>query len=128
MRTHSHCTCWQSYPERSWIQFLVLRILYETPTYGYQLLDEIERRSYGCHKLEPGSTYTVLRRMEDKGLLSSTWERGDSGPDRRVYIVTEKGAKALKTGPSTIVRRKKLFDDLIGFYERQFEPESKGDE
>jgi hypothetical protein len=36
--------------------------------------------------------------------------------------VTEKGAAFLKAGLSTIVRRKQLFDDLIGFYERRFKP------
>ncbi len=123
-----HCTCWQTYPERSWIQFLILRVLYEKPTYGYQLLEEIEERSCGCHKLEPGSIYTVLRRMAQKELLTSEWEKRDSGPDRRVYTVTEKGVDVLKTGLGTIVKRKQLFDDLIGFYERQFESENKGGE
>jgi DNA-binding PadR family transcriptional regulator len=60
--------------------------------------------------------------MEEKGLLASTWEKGDAGPDRRVYTVTEKGAGFLKAGLSTMVRRKQLFDDLIGFYERRFKP------
>jgi DNA-binding PadR family transcriptional regulator len=60
--------------------------------------------------------------MEEKGLLASTWQRGNSSPDRRVYTVTEKGAEVLRTGLSTIVRRKQLFDDLIGFYERRFKP------
>lgn len=124
----NHCKCWQTYPERSWIQFLILRILYETPTYGFQLLGEIEERSCGCHRLEPGSIYTVLRRMDQKGLLASSWEKGESGPQRRVYTVTERGADVLKTGLSTIVRRKQLFDDLIGFYERQFQTERKGGE
>ena len=121
-------TCWQTYPERSWIQFLILRILFETPTYGYQLLDEIDERSCGCHKLEPGSIYTVLRRMEEKGLLSSTWERVNSGPDRRIYTVTERGAEVLKMGLSAIVRRKQLFDDLITFYRQQFEKTEPGGE
>jgi DNA-binding PadR family transcriptional regulator len=58
--------------------------------------------------------------MEEKGVLASEWERGDAGPDRRVYTVTERGAEILKTGLSTIVRRKQLFDDLIAFYERRF--------
>jgi DNA-binding PadR family transcriptional regulator len=58
--------------------------------------------------------------MEDKMLLASTWEKGDSGPDRRVYTVTEKGAAFLKAGLHMMVRRKQLFDDLIRFYEKQF--------
>ncbi len=124
----NRCTCWETYPERSWIQFLILRVLYETPTYGYQLLEEIEERSCGCHKLEPGSIYTVLRRMEQKELLTSKWEKRESGPDRRVYTVTKKGVDVLKTGLGTIVRRKQLFDDLIEFYERQFQSDNKGGE
>jgi DNA-binding PadR family transcriptional regulator len=59
--------------------------------------------------------------MEEGGLLESTWERSDSGPDRRVYTVTETGAEVLKTGLNTIVRRKQLFDDLIKFYESNFQ-------
>lgn len=115
------CDCWQTYAERSWIQFLTLRILFETPTYGYRLLDEIEQRTCNCRKLEPGSIYAVLRRMEERGLLASTWESYNSGPDRRVYTVTETGAEVLKAGLNTIVRRKRLFDDLIKFYESNFQ-------
>jgi len=128
MCKQNNCRYWQTYPERSWIQFLILRILYETPTYGYRLLNDIEERSCGCHKLEPGSIYTVLRRMEEKGLLASTWEKVDSGLDRRIYTVTEKGADVLKRGLSTMIQRKQLFDDLITFYRQQFEKTEPGGE
>jgi DNA-binding PadR family transcriptional regulator len=112
--------CWHSYPERGWIQFLILRMLYEEPMHGYQLLEELERRSCGCHRLEPGSIYTILRRMEEKGLLKSKWKQVKGGPDRRVYNVTEVGVKALREGLEMIVKRKTLMDDLITFYERYF--------
>ena len=128
MCKQNNCGYWQTYPERSWIQLLMLWILYETPTYGYQLLNDIEERSCGCHKLEPGSIYTVLRRMEEKGLLASTWEKVDSGLDRRIYTVTEKGADVLKRGLSTMIQRKQLFDDLITFYRQQFEKTEPGGE
>lgn len=61
-----------------------MRVLYEKPMHGYQLLEEIEERSCGCHRLEPGSMYTLLRRMEERGLLESQWEKVEGGPDRRV--------------------------------------------
>jgi DNA-binding PadR family transcriptional regulator len=66
--------------------------------------------------------------MEEKGLLSSTWEQVDSGRDRRIYTVTEKGAEVLRRGLSAIVRRKQLFDDLITFYEKRFEKTEQGGE
>ncbi|MEM1539729.1 MAG: PadR family transcriptional regulator [Candidatus Bathyarchaeia archaeon] len=81
---HHRCGCWHECPERGWIQFLIMRVLYEKPMHGYQLLEEIEERSCGCHRLEPGSMYTLLRRMEERGLLESQWEKVEGGPDRRV--------------------------------------------
>ncbi|MCL7400249.1 MAG: PadR family transcriptional regulator [Thaumarchaeota archaeon] len=117
--------CWHEYPERGWIQFLIMRILYERPMHGYQLLEEIEERSCGCHRLEPGSIYTLLRRMEERGLLESKWEKAEGGVDRRVYRLTDKGVEALKTGLTSIVKRKRLFEDLINFYYEKFEKSVK---
>ena len=113
--------CWHDYPERGWIQFLLLRILYEKPTYGYQLIEVLEEKSCGCHRLETGSIYTLLRRMEHRGLLESKWEHTEtSGPDRRIYKVTKMGNEALRTGLESINRRKAMMDDLAEFYEKNF--------
>jgi len=90
--------CWHNYPEQSWIQFLILRILYEKPMHGYRLMEEMEARSCGCHKSMSGSMYTLLRRMEEKGLIESAWEKVEGGPDRRVYKVTKFGAEVLQKG------------------------------
>ncbi len=95
--------------------------------HGYQLLEEIEEKSCGCHKLEPGSVYTLLRRMEEKGLLESRWEKVEGGPERRVYTVTTDGVEALKRGLSSIVKRKLLFEDLTRFYEEHFGKEEKSE-
>jgi len=116
---HQHC--WHDYPERRWIQFLILRSLYEKPTYGYELIEAIEERSCGCHRLETGSIYTLLRRMEHRGLLESEWEEAKtSGPSRRVYRLTKKGVEALKSGLESIARRKALMEDLFEFYRKNF--------
>ena len=117
------CACTRirrGYPERGWIQFLILRILYEKPTYGYQLLEKIETRSGGYHRLVPGAIYTILRRMENQGLLRSEWEKVESGPDRRIYELTDEGVEVLKSGLEAMVRRRKLTEDLVRFYEEKF--------
>jgi DNA-binding PadR family transcriptional regulator len=119
MCRNGNCKC--GYPEKGWIQFLVLRLLYEKPAHGYQLLEDIERKSCGCHKLEPGSIYTILHRMEEKKLLESRWEEAGSGPHKRIYKVTEKGAMILRGGLQIITRRKALMDDLVAFYRTHFE-------
>ena len=127
-----HCRCgqthcWHDYPERGWIQFLILRLLYERPTYGYQLLEMLEEKTLGFQKLETGSMYTVLRRMEQRGLLKSEWQHAKTtGPDRRVYRVTKSGAEALSSGLRAVAKRKALMDDLARFYEKNFKNRERG--
>lgn len=106
------------------MQFLILRILYETPTYGYKVMEALEERSFGGYRLETGSIYTLLRRMERAGLLESEWEHAE-GPDRRVYKVTKRGAEALRSGLETISKRKMLMDDLTRFYRENFPQEGR---
>jgi len=99
----------------------VLRLLYEKPSYGYQLMEMLEEKSSGLHRLETGSIYTLLRRMEHRGLLKSEWKEAETRPDRRIYKVTKNGTEALKSGLQTIVKRKVLMDDLAKFYEKNFQ-------
>ena len=114
------------YPERRWIQFLILRMLYEKSMHGYQLMIEMEDRGFVLpRRLESGVVYTALRRMEGKGLLESMWEKIESGPDRRIYKVTESGSKVLQAGLETIVERNTLMKDLVTFYNKNFKKENE---
>jgi DNA-binding PadR family transcriptional regulator len=82
MRRHQHRHV--SFPERGWIQFLVLRLLYERPMHGYQLIGELESRGFVVPgRFKTGSIYTILKRMEHRGLLSSEEGRGDPGGPMR---------------------------------------------
>ena len=106
-----------------------MRILYEKPNYGYQLIEALEEKSCGCHRLETGSIYTLLRRMEHRGLLESEWEHAEtSGPERRIYKVTKMGTEALRAGLESIAKRKAMMDDLAEFYEKNFMKTAGGGE
>ena len=66
-------------------------------TYGVPIVEEIERRT--GRATSPAAVYVTLRRMEQKGLLSSqmsepTPERG--GKARRCVRVTRNGLNALR--------------------------------
>jgi PadR family transcriptional regulator PadR len=109
------------FPERGWIQFLILRLLYERPMHGYQLMEELEKRDFVLEdRLKPGAIYTILRRMEARGMVESEWERTDTGPDRRIYRVAESGKRALRHGLEIMIWRKALLDDLSAFYDEHF--------
>ncbi len=69
---------------------------------------------------EPGALYTILRRLEEHGLVTSEWEKKDAGADRRVYTLTEDGIEVLKEGLATVKERSRLMDNLSQFYDRHF--------
>ena len=108
-------------PERGWIQFLILRFIYEKPTHGYKLIQDMESKGYVTPgRFSTGSIYTILNRMEHRGLLSSNQEKSEVGRIRRVYSITPKGTEILKRGLVDVLRRKKIIDKLLKFYFEQF--------
>jgi len=59
--------------------------------------------------------------------LASEWTHSETtGPERRVYKVTERGAEALRSGLESIAKRKTLMDDLAEYYRTHFE--NRGEE
>ena len=112
------------FPEKSWVTFLTLRLLAEEPSYGYRLMEIMEEKEYlASERIESGTIYTILRRLEKKGLVESEWERIESGPDRRMYKVTDEGLRFLTAGLETMKRRRRVIDDLLAFYEDRFKGE-----
>ncbi len=113
-------------PERGWVQFLLLLLINETPTHAYQLNDVLEERGFvRKDRFRTGSLYTILNRMEEKELLTSTQEESDEGRPRRVYSITETGKTHLQAGLEHMLRRKRLLDELEQYY-RQYFPEAQG--
>lgn len=115
-----NCENHLSYPEGRWLQFLILRVVCEEPMHGYGIIERIEELSEGRHEIKSGTMYTTLRRMEKKGLLESGWEESDTGPDRRVYSVTEEGREHLKGWLEMIKERKRMMEKMTRFYEKEF--------
>lgn len=104
----------------SWLQLIVLRVLYEKPLHGYKLLEEVNTLMAGRRKLKPGSLYTMLRRMENSGLLTSIWEKKSNGLSRRIYNLTDKGIGMLKQGKIMIKEQRRVLDEMTEFYKLHF--------
>ncbi|WP_239154006.1 PadR family transcriptional regulator [Amycolatopsis sp. FDAARGOS 1241] len=64
----------------------VLALLSESPMHGYQLMQEIRRRSNEEWRPSPGSIYPILQQLEDEGLVRTVEEGG-----RRVAQLTDAG-------------------------------------
>jgi len=63
-----------------------LLLLAEGPLNGYQIMQEIERRSDGVWRPSPGSVYPALAQLEDEGLV-----RTEQVDERRTYVLTDAG-------------------------------------
>jgi DNA-binding PadR family transcriptional regulator len=68
------------------VRAALLVLLAEEPRNGYQLMQEIERRSDGVWRPSPGSVYPALQQLEDEGLV-----RVEPGEGRKAYELTDEG-------------------------------------
>lgn len=75
---------------------LILKLLDGQDMYGYQIIEELDRRSDNTFQLKAGTLYPLLHGLEKKGLLESYEENADSARIRKYYRLTGKGKKFLK--------------------------------
>jgi PadR family transcriptional regulator PadR len=75
---------------------LILALLSEEPMYGYQISQELERRSGGYFEMKEGLLYPLLHRMKREGLVSSEWQEAAGERRRKYYTITADGKEALQ--------------------------------
>jgi DNA-binding PadR family transcriptional regulator len=61
------------------------------PTYGYDLIAQLKDTGIA---IEANTLYPLLRRLEEQGLLSSTWNTEGAKP-RKYYVATKLGKEVL---------------------------------
>jgi len=76
-------------------EILILSLLVEEPMYGYQLSQELKRRSGGYFAMKEGLLYPTLHRMTQEGLVTSEWRHAGAARRRKYYAVTAKGHQVL---------------------------------
>ena len=76
--------------------FLVLALLAEGPTHGYEIQRLAQNRGFRFWtQLQRSSIYNALSSLDREGLVSARVFSGE-GPDRKVYRLTKKGAQRLR--------------------------------
>ena len=78
------------------LDLLVLKILSRrAPLHGYAIMIAIQELSEDVLKVEEGSLYPALHRMEKDGLLRAEWTTKENGRRTRTYDLTPRGRKHL---------------------------------
>jgi PadR family transcriptional regulator PadR len=79
---------------RGHVDLLLLAVIGDGAAHGYAVIEALRDRSGGYFDLPEGTIYPALYRLEQAGLLSSTWA-ADTARRRRVYSLTAAGRAAL---------------------------------
>jgi PadR family transcriptional regulator PadR len=78
------------------LDLLVLTILSRRPRlHGYAIMSAIQSMSDEVLRVEEGSLYPALHRMEEAGWIHANWITKDSGRRARMYELTAAGKKQL---------------------------------
>jgi transcriptional regulator len=83
------------------LDLLVLKLLSRRPRlHGYAIMAAIASSSGEVLRVEEGSLYPALYRMEEAGWIRAEWIKKDSGRRARVYELTGSGKKELSAEES----------------------------
>jgi len=77
------------------LDLLVLKTLARGPNHGFGVSLLVEEASGGLIRLEEGSLYPALHRLERDGWLEGEWQQTSNGRRARVYRITKAGAARL---------------------------------
>jgi PadR family transcriptional regulator len=77
------------------LDMLILQTLRWGPRHGYALSKAIRTNSGEILKVDTGSLYPALHRLERKRWIAAEWKASDVGPRLRVYRLTKSGKSQL---------------------------------
>jgi DNA-binding PadR family transcriptional regulator len=79
------------------LQLVILQLIAEKPSYGYEIIKTIEERLSGGYSPSPGVVYPTLTLLEEEELATSSTEG-----NKKLFTATEKGKEYLKANAPTV--------------------------
>ncbi len=83
---------------------LILKALLPGRAHGFGIARWIEETTSDVLTIEEGSLYPALRRLEDRGWVTSEWGLSENNRRARFYAVTAAGRKHLRTEAAVWLR------------------------
>ncbi len=71
-------------------KYILLQQLREKPSYGYEIIHDLQERFHSFYVPSPGSVYPTLQMLEEMGYVKSSEQEG-----KKVYTVTDEGLRFL---------------------------------
>ena len=82
------------------LDLLILQTLLRGEAHGHEIGKQIRRTSQEMLRVETGSLYPALHRLEAKGFIDASWDLSEKGKRAKYYRLTRLGRKHLVTEQS----------------------------
>lgn len=76
---------------------LVLKTVALEPTHGYGIAVRIEQMSKGVFRVNAGSLFVAIQRLQRDGLIRGEWKETENNRRAKYYMLTERGRKRLNS-------------------------------
>ncbi|MGN0254367.1 MAG: PadR family transcriptional regulator [Chordicoccus sp.] len=70
---------------------IILDLLLDTPSYGYEISQNIRKKTDGAYVIKETTLYSAVTRLEKEGYLKSYPGVSENGKRRTYYMVTDSG-------------------------------------
>ena len=101
-----------------YIQPSILLGLLLKASYGYELVQNIQRFGFVEGQAPPGMIYRHLRQLEEDGLVTSQWETEGTGPAKRMYDLTVEGREVLAIWVDYMQNQAKNLKNFVKTYSK----------
>ena len=78
------------------LDLMILKTLSWAPSHGYGIARWIEQCTDDTLRVEEGSLYPALHRLEERGLIAAEWGTTEHNRKARIYRLTTSGKKHLR--------------------------------
>jgi PadR family transcriptional regulator, regulatory protein PadR len=82
------------------LDMLILKIVALGPVHGYGISQRIRQISKQVLRVQQGSLYPALHRLEKRGWLAAEWGESENGREAKFYKLSAKGRKHLQSEES----------------------------
>jgi len=79
------------------LDLLIMRTIALEPTHGWAIAQRIQQMSTDLLRVQQGSLYPALYRLENQGWIQSEWGASENNRRAKFYSLTRAGKKQLET-------------------------------
>lgn len=99
---------------RGTLDLIILKAVSWGPAHGYAVARWIERAAEDALRVEEGSLYPALHRLEERGWIAAEWGASENNRRARFYHLTAEGRKQLRAETASWERYARTIFAILG--------------